>query len=84
MNSLQPDALHLIKLSPFTFPFSLDLCLNSGQSFAWKRAGGFWAGSIGKTGFLLKQTKQGIQYFSTDSAPTSSKILKSYFALGEN
>lgn len=76
--------MYLLKLSPEILPFSLDLCLNSGQSFAWMDKKRWCCGSIRQTGFLLQQTDQGIRYLSTKSSSESSQILKNYFALTED
>ena len=72
------------KLKACSLPFSLDLCLDSGQSFAWKKHGDLWMGSIRRTGFMLQDTKEGIRYISSSPSPSDSKTLMHYLALDED
>lgn len=72
-----------------TSSFSLDLCLSSGQSFAWRRDGDFWIGSICSLGLAIRQSKNGIEYFTSSHGFEKIKkkpieILNHYFALDED
>jgi len=65
--------------------FDLDVCLNSGQAFAWFRHENGWIGSIRQTAFALRQEKDRLLYRT--SGPVSSQldmILRDYFALDED
>ena len=73
-----------ISLPSKAFPFSLDLCLQSGQSFAWRNDHGFWVGTIRKTGFVIRQAEGGIQYVTSKTSEPPSCMLKHYFALNED
>lgn len=65
-------------------PFSLDLCLHSGQSFAWRQHAGFWIGNIRQTGFVLQQTPGVIRYLCTGKEEFAASALRRYFALDED
>jgi N-glycosylase/DNA lyase len=64
--------------------FSLDCCLNSGQSFGWSFTKGIWKGSIRDIGFLLKQKGDKIFYKASCSSERSAKILANYLSLEED
>jgi len=65
-------------------PFSLELCLASGQTFAWRHIHEFWIGSIRNMGFGLCQTERGIEYLSSAEAAPTVAVLRHYLALDEN
>ena len=73
-----------ILLPSGSFPFSLDLCLRSGQSFAWRNDYGFWFGSIRKTGFAIRQAEGGMEYMVSKTTESPSPLLKHYFAIDED
>ncbi len=67
-----------------TPPFSLDLCLESGQAFGWRKVDGAWAGAIGQTAFLLRGVPNGLEWDASGPAGQASMQLQHYLALGED
>jgi len=65
-------------------PFSLDLCLTSGQSFAWRCEDGWWLGTILRRGFAVRQVARGLEFRSTQADEGHAHRLGHYFALDEN
>jgi len=66
-------------------PFDLDVCLNSGQAFAWFQRENAWLGAIRQTAFALRQEKDRLFYHtSAPSFPESDALLRHYFALDDD
>lgn len=65
-------------------PFSLDLCLDSGQAFAWSRSGGWWLGTIGETAFVLRQTGTGLECIFSGTENSATTLLRHYLAMDED
>jgi N-glycosylase/DNA lyase len=65
-------------------PFSLDLNLQSGQSFAWRREDEFWIGSIRHATFVIRQFNERLEYVCSIPNSTAAGILNKYFSLDED
>jgi N-glycosylase/DNA lyase len=76
--------MHVLNFPSKAVPFSLDLCLESGQAFGWQKHGEFWRGSIRQNGFVLRQTASGLQFISTTSQQQGGQILSRHFTLDED
>ncbi len=81
---VRPETLRTLEPLKGSSPFSLELCLASGQTFAWRRENAFWIGSIRNIGFGLCQTGRGIEYLSSAEAAPTAAWLRHYLALDEN
>lgn len=65
-------------------PFSLELCLESGQSFAWTRSGDEWRGTIGNTAFALRPATDGFEWRASFPGSDAVAALRKYFTLAED
>lgn len=70
-----------LAVPPAARPLPLDLCLRSGQAFAWKRAGGAWVGSHGDAAFALRQEGHAIRFLASVPAREARARLADYLAL---
>src|ERR1043166_2124987 len=67
-----------ISLPSRALPFSLDLCLESGQTFAWRRRGSCWVGSIGKNAFSLRQVNGHLDCLASPPSGPAAERLRRY------
>ncbi len=70
--------------------FDLNVCLNSGQAFAWFQRHDGWIGTIKETAFALRQAEGRLFFHATfasalhASRPTPHALLRHYLALDED
>ncbi len=64
-----------------TLPFSLDLCLRSGQTFGWRAAGHTWIGTVRDAAFVLRQRENRLVGVSSEPPGRAARILGDYFVL---
>lgn len=65
-------------------PFSLELCLASGQSFAWRCSNGVWTGTIRDVGLVLKQLGDEVLFITSKNNAETIDLLSHYLAFDED
>lgn len=79
-----PGSWETLPIPAAARPLPLDLCLRSGQTFSWRRAGQAWVGSHDDAAFALRQEGDAIRFLSSLGADEARARLADYFALDEN